>query len=50
MNPDIKMTLWNMIKKYKLEKDDEKELQIVKKTWNSAQQFRKMNNMQRIVD
>ena len=36
MNPDNKTSLWNMIQKYKLDKEDDKDKQINQKTYNSA--------------
>ena len=50
MNPDNRATLWNMIEKFKGDKEDLKQKQIAQKTANAAQHFRKVNMAQKELD
>ena len=50
MNPDCRSNLWNMIDAYKKEREENKEKQVTIKTNNAAQQFRKINTMQKELE
>ena len=51
INPDCRNNLWNMIDNFKGDAMDRKETQITMKNSNAAQQFRKMNMVQKeLVD
>ena len=43
LNPDNRITLWNLIEKFKLDNEDKKERQICQKTANAAMKFRYIN-------
>lgn len=44
VQPDNRITLWNMIDKWKTENEGKKERQIAQKSANAAQHFRQVNN------
>lgn len=44
LQPDNRITLWNMIEKFKTEYEDKKERQIAQKSANAAQHFRQVNH------
>jgi hypothetical protein len=50
LNPDNRITLWNLIEKFKLDNEDKKEQQICQKTANAAMKFRYMNQAQKDLE